>query len=104
MFGIYEMPLIACKYMEDWKQFRFPRSKKHRIKTKWQKQTCNFRMVPQNKIFQIGNSFYAHPEIVDEFWRQMKAKSSANNSAILNGHVPEICFGNIGETSRKQGE
>ena len=104
VFGIYEMPLIACNHMADWKQFRFPRSKKRRIKKKWRKQSRNFRMVPQKKIFRVGNSFYAHPKIVDEFWKQMKAKASAVNSAFWNGHVPEIFFGNIGETSRKQGK
>ena len=104
MFGIFEMPFIACNYMADWKQFRFPRSKKRRIKKKWRKNARNFRMVPQKKIFRVGNSFYAHPEIVDEFWRQVEAKAIASNAAFWDGHVPEICFGDIGETSRKQGE
>ena len=104
MFGIYEMPLITLNQFADWKQVRFPRSKKRRIKKKWRKQSRNFRMVPQKKIFQVGNSFYAHPEIVDEFWKQMKAKAGANKSVFWDGHVPEICFGDIGETSRKQGE
>ena len=97
------MPLFACNHMSDWKQYRFPRSKKRRIKKKWQEQSRNFRMVPQKKIFRVGNSFYAHHEIVDEFWRQMEAKASANNSDFWNGHVPEICFGNIGGSSGKQG-
>ena len=104
MFGIYEMPLIALNQFADWKQFRFPRSKKRRIKKKWRKNARNFRMVPQKKIFRVGNSFYAHPEIVDEFWKQMKAKASASNAAFCSQYVPEICFGDIGETSRKQGE
>ena len=104
VFGIFEMPFIACNYMEDWKQFRFPRSKKRRIKKKWWKESRNFRMVPQKKIFQVGNSFYAHPENVDEFWRQMEAKASASIAAFCNQHVPEIFFGDIGETKKKQGK
>lgn len=76
MFGIYEMPLIELNQFADWKQFRFPRSKKLRIKKKWRKNAQNFRMVPQKKIFRVGNSFYAHPEIVDEFWKQMEANGS----------------------------
>jgi hypothetical protein len=104
VLGLYALQLIECSHMADWKQYRFPRSKKRRIKKKWRKNGRNFRMVPQKKIFQVGNSFYAHPEIVDEFWKQMKAKAGANKSVFWDGHVPEICFGDIGETSRKQGE
>ena len=58
----------------------------------------------QEAVKCLGFSFYAHQAVVDEFWKQMEAKSSAVNSAFWNGHVPEMCFGNIGGSSGKQGE
>lgn len=51
-------------------QFRFPRTKKRRIRNKWSKRPINFR--PSRKALQMGNSLYMHPF----FAAQLKASLS----------------------------
>lgn len=41
-------------------QFRFPRSKKSRIRQKWSKNPANFKADP--KVYQIQGKLYAHPQ------------------------------------------
>ena len=40
-------------------QYRFPRTKKRRIRNKWAKRPINFR--PSRKIYQSANGIYVHP-------------------------------------------
>lgn len=60
------------------KQFRFPRSRKKRIRNKWSMRKCNFRMEDVYYMRRIGNtlyvsrkhmdairSFYIKPQILD---------------------------------------
>ncbi len=42
-------------------QFRFPKTKKKRIQKKWAKQTHNFRQVPVNNAYVVGNTIIIHP-------------------------------------------
>jgi len=43
-------------------QYRFPRSKKARIRKKWSKKLSNYKPDPQ--VYQINDKLYAHPETV----------------------------------------
>jgi len=52
-------------------QFRFPRSKGKRIKTKWRKNPKNFRPSRQVIIDKIRGIAYAHPVVVAEIRRQI---------------------------------
>lgn len=51
-------------------QFRFPKTKRRRIRNKWSKRPINFR--PSRKALQVGNSLYMHPI----FAAQLKASLS----------------------------
>lgn len=46
------------------KQFRFPRSKKRRIRNKWAKQPKNFKAWLEPRAYQIGNKIIAHPALI----------------------------------------
>jgi hypothetical protein len=41
-------------------QFRFPRTKKRRIRNKWRNNPANFKPDPQ--VYQIQGKLYAHPQ------------------------------------------
>ena len=45
-------------------QFRFPRSKKARIRKKWSKNDKNYKQVPI--IYKMGETIIAHPSIIDQ--------------------------------------
>lgn len=43
-------------------QFRFPRSKKKRIRKKWSKQERNFKLVKHEAAaWRVGDTLYVHP-------------------------------------------
>ena len=52
------------------RQFRFPASKKRRIRTKWEKSDSNYRMMPdQNMYVEKEMGFIAmHPDL----WRKLE--------------------------------
>lgn len=50
-------------------QFRFPRSKKKRVRAKWAKRECNVRYEPQ--ILQAGNTYFVHPAIYERLAREI---------------------------------
>lgn len=49
------------------RQYRFPRSKKRRIRKKWAKRRSNYKTVavPQTDVYRVGSTIVAHPEIID---------------------------------------
>lgn len=56
-------PLLALEIYESTAlivQFRFPRSKKKRIRKKWSKNLANYK--PDPKVYQIQGKLYAHPQ------------------------------------------
>lgn len=42
-------------------QYRFPRSKRKRIRRKWSKQAVNWR--PRTNFIRVPNGIYEHPEL-----------------------------------------
>jgi hypothetical protein len=43
-------------------QFRFPRSKRRRIRAKWEKRPRNFRPMRAAFFYEAGNVIYCHPQ------------------------------------------
>ena len=44
-------------------QFRFPRSRRRRIREKWADQSRNYKMIPLGQFFIVGNkTLVAHPD------------------------------------------
>ena len=66
----------SAKWLAVREQYRFPRSKKKRIRKKWRRNERNWHTVPQRRIYRVGNCIYAHPVVIDElmYWINMKPK------------------------------
>jgi len=67
-FNIVSSPYLSST---EWKQVKFPRSKKVRIRKKWSKQRKNFASVPTATVYQMGNTLYMHPAIEAKFRKSL---------------------------------
>lgn len=61
--------IITNPYMADRVQVRVPRSKKRRIRKKWAKRPENYKIVPWDKAYQIGDVVYMHPSMAEKLRR-----------------------------------
>ena len=52
-------------------QYRFPRSKKRRIRRKWQKDRRNWKSVPKLRAYQIGDTIYMHPDVLNRLTQEI---------------------------------
>lgn len=59
------LQFISSPHMTTYVQYRFPRSKKKRIRKKWAKNSRNWRHEPMKVIWQMGDTVYAHPAVID---------------------------------------
>lgn len=50
-------------------QFRFPKTKKRRIRNKWAKRPVNFRPMRGGYLDKKHNVLYVHPDILAQFPR-----------------------------------
>ena len=67
-----DLSLFGIKVIEDPRLtvfFRFPRSKKKRIRDKWAKNPRNKR--PDTKIYTIGTTAYCHPQVARELRKHL---------------------------------
>ena len=60
--------IIESVHLVEKRQFRFPRSKKKRIKKKWAKQDKNYKYFPQENYYIIGNKIICHPIIAQAIY------------------------------------
>jgi hypothetical protein len=61
--AFYGLPVYADnRFCTDRVQFRYPRSKKKRIRRKWAKNPRNYHDVPSNTCVVIHGKIYMHPE------------------------------------------
>jgi len=63
---LYGLRLVADAGMSEYRQMRFPRSKGRRIRKKWRRDSRNFRFVPLNKIYRVGDTLVAHPAVIEQ--------------------------------------
>ena len=54
----------AC-ISREWKQIRFPKSKKKRIRKKWSKNDKYYGLADTHKAFQIGNKLYVSSKMFE---------------------------------------
>jgi len=64
-----------------WQQFRFPRSKKRRIRAKWKARRENFRKEP-GFFIDLDGRVYMHPAIYAEYKKAMPKET------IVGGKPP----------------
>lgn len=64
-------------------QFRFPRSKKKRIRNKWAKRDENYRWEPYG--YQMGDVFCVHPAFMQRLREEMVDQIQADVNATISG-------------------
>ena len=73
---LYGLRVVTDIWMTEHKQVRFPRSKKRRIRKKWAKRPENWRSVPQDKAYQIGDTLVMHPAMLERLKKQLASISA----------------------------
>jgi hypothetical protein len=58
---LYGITIVESLMAVNRTQVRFPKSKKRRIRAKWENRERNFKSIPQ--AFQMGNQIICHPSI-----------------------------------------
>lgn len=71
-------------------QFRFPRSKKVRIRRKWAKNPRNWRGTADPKIYKMGDTYYMHPDTWEKVQREIERENRRIfvSADCLYGAVP----------------
>ena len=96
-FKVLTNPYMATT---EYRQVRFPRSKKRRIRRKWAKQAKNFRTVDVANVFAMGNTLVMHPATLEK----LKEKLLRLHEDKIAREVFEkpTSFLTAGETSRNK--
>jgi len=55
-----QLKIMMSDYCQDFVQFRFPKSKKRRIRQKWAKRIENYRTVPSKDFKMMGDTLIGH--------------------------------------------
>jgi len=84
-FGGFQ--IIESQSMTETYQFRFPRSKKKRIKKKWQKRPNNFKTRPRKDFLLYGNHMICHPVAARELRYQMEIREDAVEESRFNKYL-----------------
>ena len=69
--NLFGLKVITDIYMVDRKQVKFPRSKKKRIRKKWAKNQDNYRWIPWDKVYQMGDTLIMHPSMLEKLKKQL---------------------------------
>ena len=56
---------MAC-ISKEWKQYRFPKSKKVRIRKKWSKRSVNFRMQDVHRVIKMQDRLFVSSLIFEK--------------------------------------
>lgn len=56
---------LSC-ISEELKQFRFPKSKRIRIRNKWKKRKQNYRFEKVHRIIKVGDTMFVSSKIFNE--------------------------------------
>ena len=70
-FKIIEEPAME---IEKRVQFRFPKSKKRRIRKKWSRRSENWKDVPQSGILMVNGTLFIHPLRMTELRAQLERR------------------------------
>lgn len=74
------MTIIESPYITE--QFRFPRTKKRRIRNKWSKRPENWR--PSRRAYLTGDTLYVHPKMATLIRAQMDTPFEVVNAIGRN--------------------
>jgi hypothetical protein len=69
------MTFISSANLTKRVQYRFPKSKRRRVRKKWKNDPKNWRTMPDDKIYIMGNRAICHPLTL----RKLNETLSTNN-------------------------
>lgn len=77
MHGQYKV-MVSDFLCTDWvfKQYKFPRSRRNRIRKKWAKQSKNFKYQTVHKAIKVGDTIYVSTEVYGKLLEQAKKNSN----------------------------
>lgn len=74
-FGtFYGIKVFLNPHLLTREQYRYPRSKRKRIRNKWTKQETNYRTIPSRDIIRTSTCIFVHPDT----WREVQRKLKDN--------------------------
>jgi hypothetical protein len=82
--------LYGVRFIEDHNlvikyQFRWPRSKRRRIRQKWEKQEYNFKYKPDMSYYQTGSgAFIGHPAAIAVLRKNLDSMNKTRESKNYN--------------------
>ena len=69
-FKVYICDFLCIQQV--WKQYRFQRSKKARIRKKWAKKSDNFKSETVHKAIKVGDSVYVSSEVFEKLKQKLQ--------------------------------
>lgn len=59
---------------KEFKQYKFPKSKKRRIRKKWSKRNFNYKLVENHYAFEVNGNLYMSTQMRDAMMKSLNAK------------------------------
>ena len=72
MLDLYGLRIVTDSMMSKRIQFRFPRSKKRRMRKKWTKNQKNWKTIPLDTIYRMGDTLIMHPMMTERLKKEIK--------------------------------
>ena len=63
--NVYPSDILCVTYQR--KQFKFPKTRKMRIRKKWRKDERNFKVIENHKMARIGNDVFLSKKQYDQY-------------------------------------
>lgn len=97
------MNIIKSPHLVKRVQFRFPKSKRRRIRKKWAKQSKNFKTIPLDEIYRMGNSFVMHPRMAERLRAKIQEDNEKTEENNRNSPLPQGGASDWSNVSRLRG-
>lgn len=97
MFPLDGLKIVTSNYLTKRVQFRFPRSKKKRIRRKWAKQAKNWRNIDNGNAYQIGDTLIVPPSVYEKIVEKLALRSEV--LAVESLGVPPMNTATAGDVT-----
>ena len=78
--GLYGLRIVTEPTLSKRVQVKFPKSKKRRMRKKWAKDQKNWKTVPLDTIYQMGNTLIMHPAMAERFRKVVQCQDQQRTS------------------------
>jgi hypothetical protein len=74
LFGIIGINVFENRNLVVLEQFRFPKSKRRRIRDKWAARVTNSRWMPDPNVYRIDGNIIGHPAAIYRLRKRLEKK------------------------------